>query len=114
MQPPATSAVRAPDPSVTPLTTLAPRDLIAPPEAIFDAQATAQALDAALADLTEEAAIRAATVGVLSRARRDGMAVIAAAFQADPLNSRPAKYAYAWLTDRIVEAVTAWLPPEAR
>ena len=105
MQPPAASAVRAPDPSVTPLTTLAPRDLIAPPEAIFDAQATAQALDAALADLTEEAAIRAATVGVLSRARRDGMAVIAAAFQADPLNSRPAKYAYAWLTDRIVEAV---------
>ncbi len=80
-------------------------DLIAPPDAIFDPATVHADVRRAAANCADDREIRAATVRVLGAARKAGMAVIRTAFEAEPLRSRPAKYAISWLMDRIVDAV---------
>ena len=82
-----------------------PDNLICPASDIFDRERVRAALVGALHDTTSEKEVRAATVRILREARRDGLAVIAAAFRASPFKSRPTTRAYSWLTDQIVGLV---------
>ncbi|KJZ21070.1 [protein-PII] uridylyltransferase [Loktanella sp. S4079] len=83
----------------------APDSLICPAYEIFDRDAIAKEMDAALADLSAEKDIRAATVAILSKARTAGRNTIAAAFQEQPFAARPTTQSYCWLTDQIVGIV---------
>ncbi len=83
----------------------APDSLICPASDIFDRAAVLARIDSAVAEAGDDKAIREATVSVLQEASRKGRAAIAAAFEAQPLNARPAVAAYAWLTDCIVLTV---------
>jgi [protein-PII] uridylyltransferase len=82
-------------------------DLICPPAAIFDTAAITVELDAAIAGLSDERAIRREAVRVLGQARARGNDTIAAAFAAAPFESRSATRSLSWLTDRIVTATYA-------
>ncbi|MGR3506994.1 MAG: [protein-PII] uridylyltransferase [Paracoccaceae bacterium] len=79
----------------------APDNMICPAACIFDARAIAKALDAATSGLAP-AQMRGAVVPVLTQALQDGRSAIAAAFEQQPFDSRPATRAYCWLTDCIV------------
>ena len=83
----------------------APDGFLCPARSIFDTAAVRAALDDAIGDARDEAAMRQACVDVLSQARTTGMATIRTAFEARPFEARPTKRAYAWLTDRIVTTV---------
>ena len=72
---------------------------------IFDVFAVHSELDDAISDLTDPRMIRQNTVDILLRARKQGMATIAADFQAAPTQSHKTVKSYAWLTDQIVETV---------
>ena len=83
----------------------APDELICPAATIFDGDAVKTALEAACAGADSPAALRAAAVEVLGKARKTGSQAIAAAFEADPFAARKTVRAYAWLTDQIVTTV---------
>lgn len=80
----------------------APDSLICPASSIFNETAISEALSTATAGLTDEAALRVATVGVLMEANKHGRAEIARAFGENPFAARPTTRAYTWLTDCIV------------
>ena len=81
--------------------------LICPPAAIFDAAAVAAELEAAIAGLSDERAIRREAVRILGAARSRGNDAIAAAFTAAPFDSRRATRSWSWLNDRIVTSTYA-------
>ena len=83
----------------------APDRLICPAQSIFDAGNVRAALSAAVADAKDAAAIRRATVTVLSNVQKAGRQTITDAFLADPFNARPTTRAISWLTDQIVQEV---------
>ncbi|MFP4403963.1 [protein-PII] uridylyltransferase [Rhodosalinus sp.] len=97
-------------PDSDPVLAALPRDaqdrLICAPEAIFDRAAFAGDLEAAAAEAEDGAALRMAAVRLLREARSRGRDAIADAFRAHPFEARATIRAYAWLTDRLVEA--AW------
>lgn len=107
MQPLVTSAAPDSDPTLLTLEadTLAPDSFLCPAQDIFDAANVATAIDTAIANCTDNAAKRKATVEVLKEARTAGMACIKTHFLQHPTASRPTKVAYAWLTDQVVETV---------
>ncbi len=78
-------------------------ELIVSPELIFDRAAVAARIDDAIADLSDEGAIRSATVKELLAAKRHGREVIAGAFEKTPLAARRITRAYAFLTDGLVQ-----------
>jgi [protein-PII] uridylyltransferase len=80
--------------------------LIRPPEEIFDAAGFARDLEAAAQAAPDGGALRLEAVRLLRAAREAGNAAIAEAFRARPFEARATVRAYAWLTDRLVEA--AW------
>jgi [protein-PII] uridylyltransferase len=82
-----------------------PGTLILPEEAIFDATAVRARIDAACADASDAAAMRAAAVAVLQDANTTGRAAIAEAFEALPLAARRTTRAYCHLTDCLVREV---------
>ena len=82
-----------------------PDNLICPATAVFDGAAVRAAITDALADLSTPAEIRAATVEILTQARKSGREVIATALLADPIPGRRATRAYSWQTDQIVAEV---------
>ncbi len=79
-----------------------PDDLIAPAADIFDLTQLRSALFAALADLSGEGAVRAATVKILAAARDAGRTRIAEAFAEKPFDAGGTTRAYTWLTDGLV------------
>ncbi|MGJ8621151.1 MAG: [protein-PII] uridylyltransferase [Yoonia sp.] len=83
----------------------APDRLICPADEIFDHAGITQELETAIAQASDEKDVRAKTVAILSRARREGRDKIAEAFRAQPFASRPTTRAYSWLTDQIVTRV---------
>jgi [protein-PII] uridylyltransferase len=82
-----------------------PGTLIAPRDAIFPAEAVRRRIDAACAEATTPAEIRAATVAELQAANAAGRAAIEAAFDDQPLAARRATRAYCHLTDSLVREV---------
>ena len=78
--------------------------LICPAARIFDAAAVADLMEDF--DRTDPAAFRKALVGQLLQARKAGMATIAEALRARPLEAEAAKRSYTWLTDELV--LSAW------
>ncbi len=87
--------------------TPAPDGLICPAHLVFDASKVQASLTDALGSASDAKSIRAATVSVLSDARKSGMAAIKAAFQDRPHDARPTTRAYTWLTDQLVQTVLA-------
>ena len=81
-----------------------PDDLIRPAVEILDPARLAADIAAARAEGPEED-MRQRVVAVLSKARDEGAAVIAAAFQAQPFEARRTTRAYTYLTDCIIHAV---------
>ncbi|MGR3570344.1 [protein-PII] uridylyltransferase [Brevirhabdus sp.] len=79
-----------------------PDGLIRPASAIFDAAQVRAALDTALAQVSDDGARRAAAVGVLQDALREGRRAIDTAFCEAPTHSAPLTRSYSWLTDRLV------------
>ncbi|SEN05027.1 UTP--GlnB (protein PII) uridylyltransferase, GlnD [Loktanella fryxellensis] len=79
-----------------------PADLILPADRIFDDAAVLARLAEVVASAPDARTLRAATVGVLKQAQKDGRAAIAAAFLAEPFRASPTTRAYSYLTDRIV------------
>ncbi len=86
-------------------THIAPDGLICRARDIFDVLAVRAQIEAAVADAPDKKAIRRASVIAIQAAQERGRTAIAAAFQADPTNARPAHRAYAWLTDCIIHTV---------
>jgi [protein-PII] uridylyltransferase len=82
-----------------------PGTLIVPASAIFDAEAVRASIDAACRGAGDAAAIRAATVAVLTEAGQQGRDTIAAAFADMPLAARRTTRAYCHLTDCLVREV---------
>lgn len=80
----------------------APDKLICPASDIFDLATIGAAVEAAAAEHQDEGALRSAVVQILLKARKEGMATIAAAFADDPFAARPTTRAYTWLTDCLV------------
>ena len=78
------------------------RGLIAPSEAIFDADAVAAAFAVAEGDTASPKEIRSATVATLKRALLAGREVIETALTETPLDARAAARSYAYLVDRVV------------
>ncbi|MDO5619934.1 MAG: [protein-PII] uridylyltransferase [Paracoccus sp. (in: a-proteobacteria)] len=72
---------------------------------LFSPEELLPRLDAHLADLTDPRALRAATVGFLTRMRADAMADITAGFETHPRAARETVRAIASMTDGIVTAV---------
>jgi hypothetical protein len=70
------------------------RGLTASPYAILDVAATRGALDAAVASVSERAAIRPAAVPVLRNAYAEGRAMIAAGIAATPNEAHRAIHVY--------------------
>nr|WP_280652833.1 [protein-PII] uridylyltransferase [Jannaschia formosa] len=79
--------------------------MIAAPDAIFDAEAVLPALSEAVRAAPDAKAARRAAVGILRDARRHGRDVIATGFAQDPTRARRITHSYAYLTDRLVQAV---------
>ncbi len=79
-----------------------PDNLICPASAIFDRPAVVADLANALRDADGAKEIRQTTVRILSEARKNGFAAIAAAHNEKPAAARPVTRAYSWLTDQIV------------
>ena len=75
--------------------------LICDPTLIFDATSVEAALDVDCAGL-QGAALRAAAVGVLRNAQKQGRAEIARAFADAPFEARPMTRAYTYLADGLV------------
>ena len=82
-----------------------PDDLICPASEVFDHAAVLARITEDLSETASEKDIRAATVAVLTAARKDGMAAIATAFREAPFKARPTTRAYCWLTDQLVKTV---------
>lgn len=80
----------------------APDKLICPASDIFDLATIGAAVEAAAAEHQDEGALRSAVVQILLKARKEGMATIAAAFTEAPFAARPTTRAYTWLTDCLV------------
>lgn len=80
----------------------APDKLICPASDIFDLATIGAAVEAAAAEHQDEGALRSAVVQILLKARKEGMATIAAAFADAPFAARPTTRAYTWLTDCLV------------
>lgn len=80
----------------------APDKLICPASDIFDLATIGAAVEAAAAEHQDEGALRTAVVQILLKARKEGMATIAAAFADAPFAARPTTRAYTWLTDCLV------------
>jgi len=89
--------------------------MILPAAQIFDSEGIRARLDAAFADETDAAGIRARTVRELGAARKQGRAAIEEAFDATPMVARRVTRAYSYLTDALVsEAIrvsTTYLHP---
>ena len=89
--------------------------MILPAAQIFDAEGIGARLDAALADETDAAAIRACAVRELGAAKTQGRAAIEEAFAVTPMVARRVTRAYSHLTDGLVtEAIriaTTYLHP---
>jgi [protein-PII] uridylyltransferase len=92
------------------------QDLICPADEIFDFQTTWEGISRALPGAGSTKQMRAATVEHLQKARDEGRAVIAAAFEADPRSSRKLVHSYAYLTDGLVittlRAVREYMCPD--
>lgn len=92
-----------------------PGELILSAAKIFDAQDISARLNAEIADLSDAAKIRAATVAALAQAQTNGRTAIETAFADTPLTSRRVLRAYAWLTDGMVREIfriaTTYLHP---
>ncbi|TNC51893.1 [protein-PII] uridylyltransferase [Rubellimicrobium rubrum] len=105
---PLPAASPAPAPDVGSLTIPAPDSLICPASSIWDASTTEARLARILAGLAspdaDPKAIRREAVGVLSDARKHGMAVIRDGLARKPLAGRETTHAIAWLSDRLVSA----------
>ena len=82
-----------------------PDDFICPASEVFDHAAVLARITEDLSKTASEKDIRAATVAVLTAARKDGMAAIATAFRDAPFKARPTTRAYCWLTDQLVKTV---------
>jgi len=76
--------------------------LICAPEVIFDAAAVRRQIDEAAQDTSDNSALRAETVRILSAANLAGRAAIADAFAAAPFAARPLTRSYTYLTDGLV------------
>jgi [protein-PII] uridylyltransferase len=91
------------------------RGLTASPYAILDVAATRGALDAAVASVSERAAIRPAAVPVLRHAYAEGRAMIAAGIAATPTEAHRSIHDYCWLLDQIVtltlDLANTWMHP---
>ncbi len=82
-----------------------PDNLICPASEIFDVNSVCKQIENAVEDpgiTGNPHKIRAAVVTILGRARRDGMAAIETAFEADPFDAGPLTRAVSWQTDCIV------------
>jgi [protein-PII] uridylyltransferase len=92
-----------------------PGTLLLAEEDIFPSEAVRVRIEGAVAQAEGPAAIRAATVSVLSDATDRGRAAIEAAFADQPLAARRTTRAYAFLTDCLVREVLhvaqTWLHP---
>ncbi|KIT14619.1 [protein-PII] uridylyltransferase [Jannaschia aquimarina] len=84
-----------------------PDNLIAPAGAIVDSAALASRLSEAVAGSDDPRDVRRAVVALLRETQKSGRAVIADHFAAAPSRARAVTHAYAFLTDRLVQAV--WL-----
>ncbi len=99
-------ALAAPASEIAGMSPQSPPDgLICPAIDIFDQAAIDAELTKIIGTATSEKDIRAGTVRVLDKARKDGMSVIGTAFRAQPFAARPTTRAYSWLTDQIVRQV---------
>ena len=95
-------------PASKPATTLdqhTPDSLICPASVIFDTSAVVKAVTEAIGSAKSEKEIRAATVKILSQARKNGMQAIGSAFKLQPFASRQTTRSYSWLTDQIIDIV---------
>ncbi|MCL7464463.1 [protein-PII] uridylyltransferase [Phaeovulum sp. NW3] len=88
---------------MTDTTAFAPADAGAP--LLLDQSALDGAIDAAIAGLTDDRDIRAATVKFLAQAREEAAATVEAEFATHPRAARDTVRAYATLTDGIVRAI---------
>ncbi len=82
-----------------------PDRFICPASTIFDSTAITAEIAEKIANAGSEKEIRAATVAVLSQARKRGMATIAAAFAKQPFAARQVTASYSWLTDQIIAII---------
>ncbi len=80
----------------------AARELICPPEQIFDATAFVDQIDAIAQEVDSPVELRAQTVSLLKKINADGRAAIAAAFKENPFSARATTSAYTYLTDGLV------------
>lgn len=91
------------------------KELVCPPTEIFDIRLARSELASTLKGISDNRSKRAATVAYLIEARKNGAAVIEAAFAVRPFDSAPVTSAYTYLTDCIVtishEISTQWLHP---
>ena len=76
--------------------------LIADPAAIFDTEAVHKALDVVCTQ-DQEGSLRAAAVGVLKTALKQGRDLIAERFAADPFAAREMTRSYTYVTDQVVQ-----------
>jgi [protein-PII] uridylyltransferase len=81
---------------------VATEPLVCDAKAIFDAESVRQKINAAAQEAPDNAALRAATVAILSAANTTGRAAIATAFAAAPFDARPLTRSYTYLTDGLV------------
>nr|WP_281271245.1 [protein-PII] uridylyltransferase [Jannaschia seohaensis] len=79
--------------------------MIAAPEAIFDRETAMPALSEAVRAAPDKLSARRAAVEILRGARDAGRAAIASGFAQDPTRARRVTHSYAYLTDRIIQAV---------
>ena len=99
------SAALASKPTLASFVPAPPDSIICAPSAIFDTAAVEAALETALSAASDAAAVRTATVKILTEANAQGRSTIEDAIMQAPRNARPATHAYAWLTDCIVTSV---------
>ncbi len=99
------SAALASKPTLASFVPAPPDSIICAPSAIFDTAAVEAALETALSTASDAAAVRTATVKILTEANAQGRSTIEDAIMQAPRNARPATHAYAWLTDCLVTSV---------
>ncbi|MEN8832677.1 MAG: [protein-PII] uridylyltransferase [Pacificibacter sp.] len=99
------SAALASKPTLASFVPAPPDSIICAPSAIFDTAAVEAALETALSAASDAAAVRTATVKILTEANAQGRSTIEDAIMQAPRNARPATHAYAWLTDCLVTSV---------
>ena len=79
-----------------------PDELICPASSIFDTENVRAAIEAAVANAPDHAALRREVVSILGEAQKQGRQTIAQAFAAAPFSARPTTRAVSYLTDQVV------------